>query len=227
MRPVKTLFLWAVLAAVYISPVFAVVPTEQTPGDDWFNENDDLSIDDVNEGELTFITPITDKSILHSGSVLMITEKSMETGWVDLQQCYRNLDRVDKMDVVYRYKSIKQLKIISSGNIGKAKVDGQNIKLEDVSSSAYICVQAEVQILEKTSQDTFVLSNGPYYRQFLDGYYPYHVTVSISYPADKLKYTHITPAPQPMFEVVEQPGKLLVDTWFEGVLLIDIKFSAL
>ena len=227
MRPVKTLFLWAVLAAVYISPVFAVVPTEQTPGDDWFNENDDLSIDDVNEGELTFITPITDKSILHSGSVLMITEKSMETGWVDLQQCYRNLDRVDKTDVVYRYKSIKQLKIISSGNIGNAKVDGQTIKLEDVSSSAYICVQAEVQILEKTSQDTFVLSNGPYYRQFLDGYYPYHVTVSISYPANKLKYTRITPASQSLFEVVQQAGKLLLDTWFEGVLLIDIKFSAL
>ncbi len=129
------------------------------------------------------------------------------------------------MDVVYRYKNIKQLKITSSGNIGEARVDGQTLQLEDVSSSATICVQAEVQILEKTSQDSFVLSNGPYYRRFLDGYYPYHVTVSISYPAEKLKYTRISPAPQPLFEVIQQPGRLLVDTWFEGVLLIDIKFS--
>jgi len=225
MRPLKTLFLCAVLAAFNISPVYAVVPTEQTPGDDWFNENSDLSIEDVNEGELEFIAPITDKSILHSGSVLSITEKSLQTGWVGLDQCYRNLDPVGKTDVVYRYKNIKQLKITSSDNIGEARVDGQIIQLEDVSSSAYICVQAEVQILEKTSQGTFVLSNGPYYRQFLDGYYPYHVTVSISYPADKLKYSRISPAPQPLFEVIQQPGKLLVDTWFEGILMIDIKFS--
>jgi len=225
LRPVKTLLLCAVLVAFNIDPVYAVVPTEQTPGDDWFNDDSDLSIADVNEGELAFIAPITDKSILHSRSVLSITEKSLETGWVGLDQCYRNLDPVDKTDVVYRYKNIKQLKITDSGNIGEAKVDGQTIQLEDVRSSAYICVQAEVQILEKTSQDTFVLSNGPYYRRFLDGFYPYHVTVSISYPADRLKYTRISPAPQPLFEVIQRPGKLLVDTWFEGILQIDIKFS--
>ena len=225
MRPVKTLFLCLVLAAFSIGSVYGVVPAEQTPGEDWFNDDSDLDIEDVNEGELTFIAPITDKSILHSGSVLSITERSLETGWVGLQQCYRNLDPVGKTDIVHRYKNLKQLKITSSGNIGEARVDGQTIQLEDVSSSAHICVQAEVQILEKTSQDTFVLSNGPYYRRFLDGFYPYHVTVSISYPADKLKYNGISPVPQPLFEVIQQPGKLLVDTWFEGILQIDIKFS--
>lgn len=225
MCSVKTLFFCAVLAAFTVGPVYGVVPTEQTPGEDWFEDDSDLDIEDVNEGELTFIAPISDKSILHSGSVLSITEKSLATGWVGLEQCYRNLDRVDKMDVVYRYKNIKQLKIISSGNISEAKVDGQTIQLEDVSASAYICVQAEVQILEKINQDTFVLSNGPYYRRFLDGYYPYHITVSISYPAERLTYTRISPAPQPLFEVIQQPGRLLIDTWFEGVLLIDIQFS--
>ena len=226
MRPVKTLFLCIFLVAFNIGPVYAVVPTEQTPDEDWFNDNSDLSIEDVNEGELEFIAPITDKSILHSGAVLSITKKSLATGWVGLEQCYRNLDPVGKMDVVHYYKNIKQIKITSSVNIGGAKVDGQTIQLEDVSASAHICVQAEVQILEKTSQGTFVVSNGPYYRRFLDGFYPYHVTVSISYPADRLKYTRISPAPQPLFEVIQRPGKLLVDTWFEGILQIDIKFSA-
>jgi hypothetical protein len=225
MRQVKTLFLCAVLAIFNIDHVYGVVPVEQTPDEDWFDDDSDLSIEDVNEGELEFIAPITDKSILHSGAVLSITEKSLETGWVGLDQCYRNLDPVGKMEVVYRYKNINQLKITSFDNIGEAKIDGQTIQLEDVSSSATICVQAEVQILEKTGQGSFVLSNGPYYRRFLDGYYPYHVTVSISYPAEKLNYTRISPAPQPLFEVIQQPGRLLVDTWFEGVLLIDIKFS--
>ena len=226
MWPVKTLLLCAVLAAFNIGSVYAVESTEQTPEEEWLNDDSELNIDDVNEGELAFVTPVTDKKILHSGSVLVLTEKSLETGWVDLQQCYRDLDPIAKTDVVYRYKNIKQLKIISLGNIGNAKVDGQTIQLEDVSSSAHICVQAKVQILEKISQDTFALSNGPYYRRFLDGFYPYHVTLSISYPVDKLKYSRISPAPQPLFEVIQQPGKLLVDTWFEGVLLIDVKFSS-
>ena len=225
MRPVKTFFLCAVLAAFNIDHVYGVVPVEQTTDEDWFNHDSELSIEEVNDGELAFIAPITDKSILHSAAVLSITEKSLETGWVGLDQCYRNLDPVGKMDVVYRYKNLKQLTITSINNIGEAKVEGQTIQLEDVSSSATICVQAEVQILEKTGQDSFVLSNGPYYRRFLDGYYPYHVTVGINYPAEKLNFTRISPAPQPLFEVIQQPGKLLVDTWFEGVLLIDITFS--
>lgn len=225
MRPVTTLFLSAVLAVFNVIPVYAATHTEQTPGEDWFNENSELSTKDVNEGKLTFIAPITDKSVLHSAAVLSITEDSLETGWVGLEQCYRNLDPVAKTEVVYDYKNIKQLTIISSANIGNAKVDGQTIQLEEVSASAFICVQAEVQILEKIDQEAFVLTNGPYYRRFLDGFYPYHVTLSIRYPANKLKYTDISPAPQPRFNVLQQPGELLVDTWFEGILLLDIKFS--
>jgi len=205
---------------------YAIESAEQTPEEQWFYDDDELDIDDVNEGELTFVLPVNDKNILHSGSVLVITEKSLKTGWVDLQQCYRDLDSIDKTEIVYRYKNIKQLQIISSGNIGNAKVDGQAIQLEDIGSSAHICVQAKVQILEKIEQDTFTLSNGPYYRRFLDGFYPYHVTLSISYPVNKLKYSHISPAPQPLFDVIQQPGKLLVDTWFEGALLINITFSS-
>ena len=224
LRPVKTLFLCAVLAAFNIDPVYAESMSEQEL-EEWFNDDSDLSITHVNEGELTFIAPITDKSVLHSSSVLSITENSLETGWVGLDQCYRKLSPVDKTDVVYQYKNIKQLKVTDSGNIGKAKVDGQTIQLEAVGSSAYICVQAVVQILEKTGQDTFVLKNGPYYRRFLDGFYTYHVSVNISYPAYRLKYSRISPAPQPLFEVIQGPGKLSVDTWFEGVLQVDINFS--
>jgi len=225
MRPMK-IILCAVLVVFNIDSAYAVESAEQMCIEDWFNDDSDMSIEDVNEGELKFIVPVTEKNILHSEAELTITEKSLETGWVGLHQCYRNLDRIDKTDVVYSYKNIKQLKITSSGYIGEAKVDGQTIQLEDVSASAFICVQAEVKILEKISQDTFVLSNGPYYRRFLDGYYPYHVTVNISYPADRLKYIRISPAPQPLFEVMQQSGKLHVDTWFEGILQIDIKLSS-
>jgi len=225
MRPVKILILYIALLSCYSDCVYANAPVDKSAAEAWFNDDSDLLIEEVNEGDLNFIAPFTGKKILHSEAVLTITDSSLKAGWVELQQCYRNLDPIGKMDVVYRYKNIKQLKITSLNNIGDTRVNGQTIHLQDVSASAHLCIQAEVQILEQTSDQKFTLSNGPYHRKFFDGYYPYHVTLTIRYPADRLKYTHILPEPQPLFKVIKQPGKFFLDTWFEGVLLIEIKFS--
>jgi len=225
MWPVKILILYIALLACYTDFVYANAAVDKGAAEAWFNDDSDLLIEDVNEGVLNFIAPITGKKILHSEAVLTITDASLEAGWVGLQQCYRNLDPIGETDVVYHYKNIKQLKITSLNNIGEARVNGQTIHLQDVSASAYLCIQAEVQILEQVNDQNFTLSNGPYHLKFLDGYYPYHVTLSIRYPADRLKLTHILPAPQPLFKVIKQPGKFFLDTWFEGVLLIEIKFS--
>jgi len=222
---VKILILYIALLACYNGFVYANAAVDKSAAEAWFNDDSDQLIEDVNEGDLNFIAPITDKKILHSEAVLTITDASLEAGWVDLQQCYRNLDPIGETDVVYHYKNIKQLKITSLNNIGEAWVNGQTIHLQDVSASAHLCIQAEVQVLEQANDQNFTLSNGPYHLKFFDGYYPYHVTLTIRYPADRLKLTHILPAPQPLFKVVKQPGTFFLDTWFEGVLLIEIKFS--
>lgn len=216
--------LFASLAVFYASSIGGVEATEET-AEDWFNDDTDQSVDDVNEGDLNFIAPITDKNILYSEAVMTIAEDSLQTGMVALQQCYRNLDAVAEMEVVYRYKNMKNLQITTSGNIAESKVVDHGIQLRDVGSSAFVCISAEVQILEKTEQFSYALGFGPYYRRFLDGYYPYHVTVKINYPANRINYVDISPASQPLFKIIQQPGKLLVDTWFEGVLLVTISFT--
>ena len=223
--PVKILILYSVLLSCCSGFVYANEAVDKSAAEAWFNDDSDLLIEDVNEGHLEFIAPIKGKKILHSESVLTITDSSLLAGWVDLQQCYRNLDSIGETDVVYNYKNIKQLKITSLSYIGEAVVNGQTIHLQDVSASAHLCIQAEVQILEQTSDQKFTLRNGPYHRKFLDGYYPYHVTVTIHYPDNRLKYAHILPEPQALFKFISQPGKFFLDTWFEGVLQIEINFS--
>ena len=226
MRFVVTLFLCLILAIFTVSSTYADAPSEEEL-EDWFNDDSEPSIDDVNEGQLIFISPLADKNILSSEAIMTITDNSLKTGMVSLQQCYRNLDPVAEMEVVYSYKNMKQLRIISVGNIAIARVVGSSIQLQDVTASAFVCVAAEVQLLENTAEGSYILSYGPYYRRFLDGYYPYHVTVIIDYPERHLRYADVSPSPRPLFELVKQPGKLIMDTWFEGVLLVNITFSAI
>ena len=225
-RPVVTLFLSMSLAFFNVTSSYADAMSEQEI-EDWFNDDSELSIEDINEGQLTFIAPLADKNILATEALITITDNSLKTGMVSLRQCYRNLDPVAEMDVVYSYKNMKQLRIVSVGNIADARVIGNTIQLQDVTASAFVCIAAEVQLLENIAEDSYVLSFGPYYRRFLDGYYPYHATVIIDYPKRRLRYADVSPTQRPMFELVSEPGKLIMDTWFEGVLQVDITFSVM
>jgi hypothetical protein len=225
-RPVVTLFFSLSLAFFTVTSTFADAMSEPEI-EDWFNDDSELSNDDINEGQLTFIAPPADKNILSTEAVMTITDNSLKTGMVSLRQCYRNLDPVAEMDVVYSYKNMKQLRIVSVGNIADARVIGNSIQLQDITASAFVCVAAEVQLLENTAEDSYVLSYGPYYRRFLDGYYPYHATVIIDYPEHRLRYADVSPSQRPMFELVTEPGKLIMDTWFEGVLQVNITFSVI
>ena len=51
--------------------------------------------------------------------------------------------------------------------------------------------------------------------------------MTIAYPHNRLGFTAVSPSSRPLFELQKQPGKLFMDTWFEGVLLVDIIFSAI
>jgi len=224
-RTAEILFLSLMLTLSTLAPIYAESMTEQEL-EDWFNDDSDMTIDDVNEGQLTFIAQPADKAVLSTEAVVTMTAASLETGLVSLQQCYRNLDPVPEVDVVYRYKNMQQLRIVSSGNIGETRVVGNSVQLKDVTAGAFVCIAAEVQLLEKSADDSYLLSMGPYYRRFLDGYYPYHSLINIKYPLELIDYNTISPSPRLHFEVLRKPGELILDAWFTGVLQLDIRFSS-
>ena len=58
--------------------------------EEWFNDESESKIDQVNEGQIHFIKA-PNKKVLHSDNRLQITQQSIDDGWVKLHQCYRHL----------------------------------------------------------------------------------------------------------------------------------------
>ena len=220
------IFIFTVLiTALSGSPLFATEHDLQFDDDSWFEDDSENRILELNTGELTFIDPVKNKKTLHSEKELTINESSLSSGWVNLKQCYFNISAIDKTDIVYRYKQIRNFKIVSAKNIGKASTDGQLVQLQDISADAAICVTAEVNVLEKQGPDNFVINSGPYYQQFFDGYYPYHVSLTLNYPGELVRVSRVSPPSQPLFNVRAGKHQLSIDTWFEGVLTIKIELQ--
>jgi len=79
----------------------AILPAAcKTPDTDPFDDDFEEKALQVNEGQLTFIAPITDRPVLHAETELWLTRASLHSGWVAMRQCYRQLDATARTDVV-------------------------------------------------------------------------------------------------------------------------------
>lgn len=214
--------------ALTFCPVHPGADTAMTPEEleEWFLEDEQSSTDRVNEGELVFLHEPPPAPVLHSHNALSVDQESMDNGWVSLEQCYSHLDPVPDAEIVYQYKSIRDLRVTSSRNIETLQVKGQLVELDNVGRNARLCVQAEVRIFYRNPDTTFSLRNGPFHRRFLDGYFPYHVTLEIDYPPDLLTLVKTEPTAQAGFKLTRSAGTVLVDTYFEGILNTEIIFKA-
>ncbi len=180
---------------------------------------------DVSDGELRFLTTPPDKPVHHHQNRITIDDDSLDTGWIHLEQCHSNLDAVPSSQVVYREGYVRDLKIVRAENIGRAWVEGPSVQLENVSPKAVLCITADTRALSQRQGDRFYLRNGPFHRQFLDGYYPMRVSLSVQLATPRLKFLEIKPAPQPGFQVTPTPTGVDIDTFFEGRLRTELEFD--
>lgn len=190
----------------------------------WLDDNDD-SVPQAGAGELIFLPEPPAGRTLHSQNVLTIDEQSLAEGWVRLVQCYHGLDAVPDAEILYRYRELRNLHIDSRRNIGDATVRGQSVQLSDVGHDATLCVGLQARILYAQPDGGFLLRNGPFHRRFLDGYFPLHVTLEVSFPADALVYAGTRPESQSGFSVTTAPGTVAIDSWFAGTLNVEIAFT--
>lgn len=220
------IFILTVLITAFLnSQLFAEEHQEQFDADTWLEDDSEFRIHEVNEGKLNFIEPVKDKKTLQSEKELTITKSSLATGWAGLKQCYYNISAIDRTDIVYRYKQVTNFRIISTKNIGKATADGQVVQLQDIAADAVVCIAAEVNIFEKRGPNNYVINSGPYYQQFFDGFFPYHVSLIVNFPGELVRVSGVSPPSQPLFNVRTGEHQLSIDTWFEGVLTIQIEFQ--
>lgn len=191
----------------------------------WLEDDSEWRALQVNEGQLKFLEAEQLSTILHSDTQLWITDDSVRNGWVKMQQCYRHLDAVGRTDVVYAYTEMRNLEIIRSDKISQASIKHNLIELEDVEQGAELCVKSEVKILHCLSSNICSIKNGPYHRKFLDGYYPYHVSLRVNYPQHYLQFESSEPGGQKGFNVQAFSDRVEIESWFEGELMITLLFS--
>jgi len=179
----------------------------------------------VNSGELEFLAVAPDKRVPHSHTRLHLTAQSLDDGWLELTQCHDDLDPVPLAEVVYSYREMRELHVMSAPGIGQARVEGQSVQLQDIERGATLCVAAQVRLLRREGEE-YVLRNGPFQRRFLDGYFPLRLTLELAYPAERLEVVDIEPQPQPGFQARQSAGRLTLEALFAGRLHTVVRFRA-
>lgn len=181
---------------------------------------------DVNEGRLRFVEPPANRNIHHHFNQITIHDASLKDGWVRLEQCHEHLDAVPRAQIVYGQDRIRHLQVVDHRNIGEAWVEDNSVQLRDVRPDALLCIQAETRALARNGDLSWNLSNGPYMRKFLDGYYPMRVSMAVHLRTTQLRYVDIDPAAQEGFRIWVTDNGVGYDTVFEGVLRTVIRFDA-
>ena len=225
MRP--NLLLLMFLMVVPLSVIaFDEVTSEQL--EKWFEDDEqDHPFDRKSDGgTLVFLQAPPLKQAPQSSNILTIRSQSLETGWVAIDQCHAQLDPIHRVEVVYQYQAMRNLRITETSGIRRAWVEGQSVQLEGVQQGARLCVQAEAKILYRQDDKHYLLRNGPFQRRFLDSYFPMHLSLTIRYPDDLLSFQGISPAATGGFNISPEKGAIRVDTWFEGKLLIEFEFKS-
>jgi len=220
-----------IIMAIGCSFVNNMQAREMTPAeqDQWLNSDEPIkSKKKINLGTLTLLSAKKYPSVMHSQNKIVITPESLKSGWVSLQQCYYNLDAFPKVDVVYKYRKMIDLKVLSYTKIAKAKLgsakDMKSVELTNVQKGGSLCVSAKVLSLIKTKHG-YQLSNGPFRRKYLDGYFPMKVSVEVQYPKKLLKVLKITPLKIINKNKKQKEGRIKLSALFEGELTTQVYFK--
>lgn len=202
-------------------PVFA----EDVENNDWFFEDFEEKINRVNEGQLRFLSQHPDKKIHSHVNQLTISEKSLKTGWSTLRQCHENLDALDAVQISFNESTTRNHVIESYSNINRVWIDRSNVELEGIKHNAKLCLTLETRNIHVEKNKEYVVRNGPFMRQFLDGFYPIHVRLDVNYPCGLIRFIKTKNIPQQGFSVTADDCIVSVDAWFEGKLYTELLFE--
>jgi hypothetical protein len=198
-------------------------PDDPDAEDPWMVFDLEERIAEVNEGALQFLPEAPAGAHRHLNQIEILPE-SLASGWIRLTQCHEQLDAVPAAQILFNPEGIRDLRVLSTRHIGQAEVEGHSIQLRDIGKDAALCISGESRALQDLGDGRYRLRNGPYMRRFLDGYYPLHVRLDVSYPPADLTFIQHQPGLQPGFDVSLQPGRVTLDAAFEGRLYTCLDF---
>ncbi len=218
-------FVYALLFILLAISSYALGDMTLEEREAWFDNDEIAPALPTSEGELKFLTELPHKPPTHSYNKITISERSIKTGWVELYQCYSQLDPVSETVIAYQYKTMRSFVIQSKNNIGEVTIKGQSVELIDVQKMAKLCISAEIKIFYQNKKGRFSLVNGPFHRKFLDSYFPYKVTLDIDYPSSKIQFVKSVPASQKGFHIEQKQNNLFIESLFVGKLNTKFEFE--
>jgi len=214
-RVLNSLVCLASCFAIGAGPVLA-----SESDDSWFDDDWQEKAEAVNEGPLEILQAKPDKSVHYHLNQIRISEKSIHTGWVDVNQCHEHLDAVSALQIVFNKDRVRNIQIVSHRNIEKTWVEGSTVQLENIEHDSRLCLRAETKALSKKGSQ-FILKNGPFMRRFLDGYYPMHVRMEVEYAKSELVFVKSMPIAA---DVGDIKSSISMDVWFSGQLRTEFIF---
>lgn len=205
---------------------FCATPTPEEL-EAWFNSPDpDVpSVDHVNEGELHFLTQQPDEPVHFHQNEVWLEASSLSSGWARLRQCHDHLDPVGRLQITFAPERVKDLKIEESQKIESAWVQGHTIQVRNIERGARLCLSAKTRSVKDVGDGYYVISNGPFMRRFLDGFYPMRLSMELHYPSSLVEVVSVTPEAQEGFTITDKPGLLRYDALFEGELRASIQLA--
>ncbi len=208
------------LSWLLIIPVLAgAAAAADSPDQSWPPDAPDTR--GVNEGRLEILDWPPPPELFRIDNRLVIDADSARHGWVAIEQCHRRLDAVPRLDIRYDYQALRGLRIVEAQGIGAWRVDGNQVELADIERGASLCVRLQARILRRAADGRLILRQGPFYRGFLDGFYPMAMTQRIEYPAD---WTLLDARPATVFPPPRTPGSLEARAHFNGRLSLHLEF---
>jgi len=219
---ILSIFFLLLCGVILMQPVLSTATV-----DDWSVIEEEAALEqrarEVNEGELQLLDKPPEAAAHHHQNRLMITEQSLSDGWVTMYQCHSNLDKVPASQIVYNKDRIRKIKVLSSQNIGSARVEGHTVQMKDIAAESKICISADKKALSYEN-GRYYLRLGPFMRRFLDGYYPMHVQLEVCYPV----FLQLLSA-SPVDALRHTSGSTSyadIDIWVVGKLDIELVFSS-
>lgn len=215
---------------VWLVPAGGIAASEYTEEalERWFNSDEfapPRPSREVNDGQLVFLHSPGGADLHHHHNHMTVSPRSLEDGWVRLEQCHTHLDKVPAAQIVFNEQRIRDIRLVSFRNMGKAWVEGPTVQMTDIRANARVCITAWTRALCLNDDGSYSLRNGPFMRRFLDGYFPMRVSMVIDYAGTGLRPTVVFPAQQDGFMVWRKDTQIGFDAVFEGRLTTEFSFE--
>ena len=176
---------------------------------------------DATKSHARFSEPFSLETDYYMTNHIELGSNALQDGWGVLTQCHYNLDPVGKLQIVYNPDRTENIRIVSDDGIAMAWVEGPTVQLDDIKRGANICIEADTYALIERD-DSYVIERGPFMRRFLDGFYPLHVKLSVSWKDLPLIATNMSPPPQTGVYLEQSAEEVTIDYWFRGELRTEL-----